>query len=368
MSLKKDNFSNKDKRFMNLALNLAKLRIGLTGTNPSVGCVIAKNNEIISIGQTSLSGRPHAEFNAIKNSQQDELIGSTMYVSLEPCSHFGKTSPCTNIIKKSKIKKVIYSINDVDVRTANKCDKILKKENIIVKKKLLFNESKKIYKSYFFNKSSDTPYITGKLACSKDNFIISKNKYITNQYSRDVSHLLRYHNQGILISSKTANFDNPKLNCRLNDLEKFSPTIFILDRQLKIKKNLHLFKHNLNLKKICIFYNKENKKKINFFKKKKIRLFKTKLNNNNELDLNIVTSKIKSYGINYLLVEGGNQLSLSFLKKKLFNEFILFKSNKNLKKNGALNTKLLITKLDKFFKKKETLNTYVGNDKIIKYF
>ena len=106
MSTKKDKFSIKDKIFMELALKLAKARHGLTGINPSVGCVIVKNNEILSIGQTGFKGAPHAEFNAIKNSHEN-LEGSKMYVTLEPCSHYGKTPPCTNIIIKNKIKEVV---------------------------------------------------------------------------------------------------------------------------------------------------------------------------------------------------------------------------------------------------------------------
>ena len=100
MSTKKDKFSLKDNSYMRLALDLAKARKGLTGDNPSVGCLIVKNDKIISIGQTGFNGRPHAEYNAIKNCSQN-LNGSKMYVTLEPCNHYGKTPPCTkNIIKK----------------------------------------------------------------------------------------------------------------------------------------------------------------------------------------------------------------------------------------------------------------------------
>jgi diaminohydroxyphosphoribosylaminopyrimidine deaminase/5-amino-6-(5-phosphoribosylamino)uracil reductase len=99
MSTKKDKFSKKDKFYMEVALNLAKSREGLTGTNPSVGCVIVKNEKIISIGQTSFDGRPHAEINAINNTI-DDLKGATMYVTLEPCSHYGVTPPCTRSIIK----------------------------------------------------------------------------------------------------------------------------------------------------------------------------------------------------------------------------------------------------------------------------
>ena len=95
MSTKKDKFTLKDKLFMELALDLAKSRVGHTGSNPSVGCVIVKNDKIISIGQTSFNGRPHAEYNAIVNSHE-KVNGSKMYVTLEPCCHYGKTSPCTS--------------------------------------------------------------------------------------------------------------------------------------------------------------------------------------------------------------------------------------------------------------------------------
>ena len=100
MSTKKDKFSFKDNSYMRLALDLAKARKGLTGDNPSVGCLIVKNDKIISIGQTGFNGRPHAEYNAIKNCSQN-LNGSKMYVTLEPCNHYGKTPPCTCLLYTS---------------------------------------------------------------------------------------------------------------------------------------------------------------------------------------------------------------------------------------------------------------------------
>ena len=104
---------------MEIALDLARSRQGLTGTNPSVGCVIVKNNNIISIGQTSYNGRPHAEFNAIKNCNE-KLSGAKMYVTLEPCNHQGLTPPCTNEIIKSKISEVVYALEDTDKRVRKK--------------------------------------------------------------------------------------------------------------------------------------------------------------------------------------------------------------------------------------------------------
>ena len=173
MTTRKVKFSKKDKIYMSLALTLASARHGLTGENPSVGCVIVKNNEIISIGQTGYNGRPHAEFNAIKNSNEI-LDGSTMYVTLEPCNHYGKTPPCTKEIIKNKIKKIIYSIEDIDKKVKGKSFKILKSKNIIVKKGLLNKEVVNFYEPYFFNRKNKIPYVTGKIAVSKNNLIYSK--------------------------------------------------------------------------------------------------------------------------------------------------------------------------------------------------
>ena len=175
MSTRKDKFTKKDSFYMNLAFNLARDRVGLTGDNPSVGCVIVKNDEVISVGQTGLTGRPHAEFNAIKSCKKN-LKESTMYVSLEPCIHYGKTPPCSNLIIKSKIKKVIFSVIDVDKRNNGKSLKLFKSKNVIVKSGLLKKKGNIIYKPYVYNKTKNLPFVTGKLAISNDNFIYSKKK------------------------------------------------------------------------------------------------------------------------------------------------------------------------------------------------
>ena len=147
MSSKKDKFSSKDKYYMKLALNLARARKGLTGENPSVGCLIVKSDKIISIGQTGFGGRPHAEDNAIKNSFE-KLVGSKMYVTLEPCNHYGKTPPCTNSIIKSGISELIFSMEDIDKRVKGKTFRILSNKNIKVKKGLLKENAKNLYESY----------------------------------------------------------------------------------------------------------------------------------------------------------------------------------------------------------------------------
>ena len=165
-------------RFLDLAFYLAEKNIGKTGTNPSVGCVVVKNGSVISSGVTSKKGRPHSEYNALNNLK--DCAGANLYITLEPCTHIGKTPPCVDIIIKKKIKNVFYAFEDPDIRTFKKAKKILKTNGINSKliRSKRFNE---FYKSYFYNKKTYKPYITGKIAISKDHQTINKKKrWITN--------------------------------------------------------------------------------------------------------------------------------------------------------------------------------------------
>ena len=366
MSSKKNSFSTSDRRFMKLALNLAKANLNLTGLNPSVGCVIVKNDEIISYGQTGLKGRPHAEYVAIKNCKKN-LQNSTMYVSMEPCTHYGKTPPCTNLIIKSKIKKLFYAIEDLDVRTSKKSFSLLKSKNIIVKKNLLKKDALKLYKKYFLHKKNKKPFVTGKIASSKNEFIYSKKGYVSNEYSRNFSHLLRYKNDAILISSVTINKDNPQLTCRISGLYKYSPIIFILDKDLKISKNSFIIK-NPKRSKTFIFYVNSNIKKIKFLKSKGIKLIKSKLDNNNNIDLNYVINFAYKNDVASIIVEGGKNLTQSFISKKLFNKFYLFKSDKKISEKGNINISKLKKSIEISFKNKKIIDTYLDKDQIYKYY
>jgi diaminohydroxyphosphoribosylaminopyrimidine deaminase/5-amino-6-(5-phosphoribosylamino)uracil reductase len=366
MSTKKDKFSIKDKTYMKLALNLAKARHGQTGTNPSVGCVIVKKNEILSIGQTGFNGTPHAEFNAIKNSNEN-LDGAKMYITLEPCSHYGKTPPCTNIIIKNGIKEVVYAVEDIDKKVKGRSFKILKSNNIIVKKNLLKNVVNNFYIPYFFNRKNNLPYVTGKIAISKNNLIYSKRtKRITDIHSDKFTHFLRYTNDSLMISYKTLNQDNPKLDCRIKGLNKFSPKRIILDSNLEMNINSYIFR-TANRNNTIIFYNIDDKKKISLFKKKGIQLIKSNLNKKRFFDLKAVLKKLYKIGIRNILTEGGNDLSCSFLKNKLFNEFYLFKSPKSLSKLVAYKDFNCFKYLSLNYKNKKKINKTFGKDSITLY-
>ena len=351
---------------MELALKLANARQGLTGSNPSVGCVIVKNDEIISIGQTSYKGRPHAESNAIKNCI-DNLDGSKMYVTLEPCCHYGLTPPCTNLIINSKISEVIYSVTDIDKRVSNKSFKILKSNNIKVRKGLLKDKVNDFYSTYFFNRKNKLPYVTGKIAVSKNNLIYSKlyNK-ITNIHSNKFTHLLRSKNDGLMISYKTLNIDNSKLNCRIKGFNYFSPKRIILDNKLETKINSYIIKTS-NKENTIIFYNQAEKSKVLIFKRKKIKLIRTKINKQGRFIIKDVLKKLYKLDCRNLLIEGGDILTNHLLKSKIFNKFYLYQSPKNLPKKTDYLKFNSLDILKRNYKKKINLNLFLGKDKITLY-
>ena len=366
MSLKKDNFNNFDKGIMKLAINFAINQKGLTGINPSVGCVIVKNKKIVSFGVTNISGRPHAETIAL-NRNIKENIGSTVYLTLEPCSHYGETPPCTKALIKSRVKKVNYSIEDIDRRSFKKSKKILNLNKISTKSGLLSKEVKILYKHYNYVKKKKYPYITGKLACSSDFHILRNNTIITNKHSRKVSHLLRYKNHGILTSYKSINIDNPKLTCRLNGLERLSPRILVIDKDLKINVKSYIVNNSKKLNTI-IFHNSKNFKRIKKLKKKGLKLIHQEVEKDGYINLKKLFKNIYNLGIYTLLVECGKSLTYKILSKKLFNEFYLFKSDKKLNNKGKINVLNINKNLNKNFKYKKYVNTYLDKDTLIHYY
>ena len=363
MSTRKDKFTLQDKQLMKLAFNIASSRKGLTGNNPSVGCVITKKNQIVSIGRTGLNGRPHAEYNAIKDCHEN-LNGSKMYVTLEPCNHFGKTPPCTSQIIKSGISQIYYPVEDIDKKVKGKSFKILTKNKIKVYRGLLKSVSKDFYKSYNINRKLKLPYVTGKIAVSKNNLIYSNLKRkITNEQSDKFTHLLRYKNDSILITYKTLNKDNPKLNCRLKGFESFSPKRIILDNRLDSKINKYIIT-TANKNNTIIFYNEASKSKILHYRKKKIFIIKSRLTKNKNFHFQDILKRLFKLGCRNLLIEGGGVLTNKLLKKRVFNEFYLYKGQRVLSKLSDY------LKFDDFdllrekYKKKIKLDLELGGDKI----
>lgn len=333
--------------FLNIAFNLAKINLGKTKSNPSVGCVVVKNDSVISSGYTSRNGRPHAEVNALNKNL--DFKNSEIFITMEPCTHYGLTPPCTNIIRSKGIKKVYYAFNDVDPRTAKKSFSILKKNKIKVLKKNLVNYNN-FYQSYFLNKIKRFPLIDAKIAISKDYYTINKKyNWITNYYSRNRVHLIRSNYDSIISTSKSINKDNSLLNCRLKGLDNNKPDLIIIDLRLKIKTNLNLF--NLSKKrKIIIVTSVEENKKIFMLKRKGIKFIKIKSLNDKKDFIKLFT-RLKNNGHNRILIECGLIFLNELLKNELIFNLYVFKSSTKLGKNGLNNTSVKQIRSLKLFKK-----------------
>ncbi len=351
--------------FMKLALLQANKNLGNTRENPSVGCIITNDNNVISAGSTSINGRPHAEYNAIKFLNQ-KFNNKKLYVTLEPCAHFGKTPPCVNLIMKSKFKEVFFSINDLDKRSFNKSSSILRKKGIKVNKGICFKEVNNFYRSYKKAKENILPFVTVKLAVSKDFFMVNKEKkWITNEYSRSRAHIIRSEHDCIMTSAKTLIKDNSRLTCRINGLENTSPTRIILDRKLNSPLNLKIFKYASKIRTI-IFHNDYNKRKIKLFKKNKVETYKVQLDKNNNLDLSAVLKKVKKMGFHRILLEAGPSLSKSFIIQNLADDLRIFISKDKIGKSGIFNIKNFLSKKLKN-KKKNTEKLNLFGDSLISY-
>ena len=340
--------------FIKLAFNQAANNLGSTGPNPSVGCIVEKNGTVLSSGCTSINGRPHAEYNALN--KKINFKNSNIYITLEPCSHYGLTPPCVNKIIRKKIKKVYFSVFDEDKRSKYLSVNKLKRKNIRVKTNIFNSYGKNFYKSYFYKKNNYLPYIDAKLAISKDYF--SKNKYkkwITNKHSRKRAHLLRSSYDCVISTSKTINDDNSFLDCRIKGLEKKSPSVIIIDRNLNLKKNVKILKKIKN-RKVIIFTNNFNRLKKKYFEKRGIKIFIfNKMETLN--DFKNIFLKVKKLGYSRILIESGLTFINFALKGKFLENLYIFKANYKLKNNGINYSSPKIIK-GLAFKKKINVNLF----------
>ncbi|MEZ5692086.1 MAG: bifunctional diaminohydroxyphosphoribosylaminopyrimidine deaminase/5-amino-6-(5-phosphoribosylamino)uracil reductase RibD [Rickettsiales bacterium] len=227
-------------RYMRVALRLARGQAGRTYPNPNVGAVIVKNNQIIAHGVTADGGRPHAETIAIKEAGK-EVIGASLYVTLEPCSHHGKTPPCAEAIIKAGIKEVVISCRDKNPQVSGGGVKMLKDVGIEVVEGICEAEGQEIVRGFFSVIEKKRPFIALKIATSLDGKITHPaGRWITGKAARDYGHLLRARYDAILTGSGTVIVDDPLLTCRLAGLEHHSPLRVILDRGKRVPKSAKL--------------------------------------------------------------------------------------------------------------------------------
>ncbi|MDC3143640.1 bifunctional diaminohydroxyphosphoribosylaminopyrimidine deaminase/5-amino-6-(5-phosphoribosylamino)uracil reductase RibD [Pelagibacteraceae bacterium] len=323
---------------MELAYRMAIRAVGTTSTNPAVGCVIVKNNNIISRGWTQPGGVPHAEVHALSAVKDKSILkGAEMYCTLEPCSHYGKTDPCVDSIINSRIKKVFIGGIDKNPKVNGKGVQRLEAAKIRVE--LIQSRSITRLNNIFFNaKIQKKPFVISKIATTYDFNMKSDNstnRWITNELSRAHGHYLRYKADAMLVGKNTILIDNPDMHCRLEGLNGFSPDIFILDSNLRIPIKKRIF--NSKSRKIYIFH----KKNIN---NSKVTLFAIN-QKKNLLDINEILLKIGEIGIQRILVEGGAKLMSSLSQENLIDTLYWFKACKTIGKKGKNNvTNLRISK------------------------
>lgn len=232
-----------DQRFMQRALQLAVAGRGSVSPNPMVGCVIVYDGHIIGEGYHKQYGGPHAEVNAIHDVADESLLAkSTAYVTLEPCSHTGKTPPCADLLIQKKIKRVVVANLDTNPLVTGNGIKKLRDAGIEVVTGILDTEGRALNKRFFTFMEKQRPYIILKWAQTADGFVARENfdsKWISSAYSRQLVHRWRAEEDAILVGSRTAFHDNPQLNVR--DWSGRNPVRIVIDWYLKLSEKLHLF-------------------------------------------------------------------------------------------------------------------------------
>ncbi|PCJ96912.1 MAG: riboflavin biosynthesis protein RibD [Flavobacteriaceae bacterium] len=344
-----------DKEYISRCIQLGKNGLGYTAPNPMVGSVIVHNNTIIGEGYTSAYGGNHAEVNAIQSVQNKNLLKqATLYVTLEPCSHHGKTPPCADLILKHQIPRVVIGILDPHEKVAGKGIEKLKTAGCKVTVGVLEQECRALHKRFLCFQEKRRPYIILKWAETLDGFIApdtsKRNEkpepfWITNPHSRQLVHKWRSEEQAILVGTTTVLKDNPKLNTR--NWKGKNPIRIVLDRDLKIKGDFHVLDENIKTIVITSIRNKGYTtngiiyEAIDFTK------------NSAEQ----ICDVLYKHQITSIIIEGGAKTLQTFIDANIWDEARVFKStvifNSGVKA-PVLNGKLLHSK--KIMN--DTLNTY----------
>ncbi|MBR5635990.1 MAG: bifunctional diaminohydroxyphosphoribosylaminopyrimidine deaminase/5-amino-6-(5-phosphoribosylamino)uracil reductase RibD [Pseudobutyrivibrio sp.] len=308
-----------EKEYMQRAIELAKLGAGFVNPNPMVGAVIVKNEKIIGEGYHKKYGELHAERNALRDCSESPE-GATMYVTLEPCCHYGKTLPCTEAIIESGITRVVIGTLDVNPVVAGKGANILMEYGIKVEVGLLEKECKKLNRVFNKYMSTKLPYVVMKYAMTADGKIATttgESKWITGDEARENVHRLRKNLSGIMVGVSTVILDNPSLDCRLDELS-INPVRIICDSYLRTPLDSNLVKTAGKIPTI-IATSSENKKKVAEYEKlgcTVVKIGKTE----NGIDLNELMVEMGKQGIDSILLEGGGTLNYSALESKIVDE------------------------------------------------
>ncbi len=312
-----------DEYYMGLAINLARKGIGKVNPNPMVGAVIVKDNKIVGTGYHEKYGGKHAEINAIENSRES-LNGSTMYVNLEPCSHFGKTPPCVDKIIESKINKVVIASVDPNPLVKGKGVKKLRDAGIEVKVGVLDEENKKLNEVFLKYIKNKKPFVVMKVAMSLDGKIATttgQSKWISCDESRRYVHKLRSEVMSILVGINTVIKDNPMLDCRLENGK--NPIRIIVDTTLKIPIDSKIVSSSKSIRTIVVTTKNANRNVMKSLEDKGVEILTVNLKNN-LVDLKEMINKLGELNIDSILIEGGSSLNFSAINENIVDKIQVY--------------------------------------------
>lgn len=323
MNRKNGDFLSYDEKYMRLAMQLAGNAIGRTSPNPLVGAVIVKDNRVVGCGWHRKAGTPHAEVHALN--QAGELAqGADVYVTLEPCAHYGKTPPCAKALVEAKVKNVYGGLLDVNPKVAGKGFKILEDAGIHVEYGFLQDELRKQNEVFFKWIEHKKPFIVLKAAMTLDGKITTatgQSKWITNETSRAYGYKLRDIYDGIMVGINTVIEDNPMLTARVDGGK--NPIRIVVDSSLKIDINANVVQDK-SAKTIVATTDKADKDKILKLQAQDVDVIVVDKDENDKVDIEKLLDILGQQNICSILVEGGATLSGSFVAKKLVDKVYFF--------------------------------------------
>lgn len=307
--------------YLQQALELAKIRRGFCSPNPAVGAIIVNEaGEILATGYHLGAGHAHAEVDALQK-LNDKAKDATIYITLEPCCHWGRTPPCTDAIIQSGIKKVFYAMKDPNPIVSGKSKMILAKENIFCEH-IEIPEITAFYQSYHYWQQTKKPFVTGKIALSLDGKIAGKKGepiQITGDALKELTYEHRKKSDAILTTAKTIISDDPQMNVR--GAETIAKPIYILDRELKISLNAKIFS---TAKSVTLFHGKNvAPERLEMFLQHNIRCIEIPVVDE-KLNLLRVMEEIGKDGIQDLWVEAGGTCFAEMAKQHLLHKMLIY--------------------------------------------
>jgi diaminohydroxyphosphoribosylaminopyrimidine deaminase/5-amino-6-(5-phosphoribosylamino)uracil reductase len=328
-----------DARFMALALSLGRRGQGNTWPNPAVGAVIVKDGVIIGRGWTQPGGRPHAEVEALrqaKKTAQNNLVGATMYTTLEPCSHTGKSPPCADAIIKAGIARVVSALEDLNPEVAGQGHERMRAKGITVDVGLCADEARRAHAGHITRIQKSRPFVTLKLAVSADEKVGlagRKPVALTGEVARNRVFQMRAQSDAILVGIGTVLADNPQLNCRLPGMIKRSPVRVVLDATLKLPLSMSVVA-TVNATPTWVFTSrKPSAIAEEILQQKGCKVFRVD-DRNGMLDLDAVLKELAAQGITRLMVEGGPIVAAAFAYGDWIDEAILLRAEKTIGATG----------------------------------